>query len=205
MGAKVSFDETTKIITVTVAPVGGEILLDVKTDLYSDGKEDWVLNENLRKFRFPIESVGGNPLPGAQELGATFFLAADWKIRPYEASHKIIIDGNLYSEDGSDPFLDTLGPYTVRIIQKVSTIVTATVSGSGVTGQDKIDIADAVWADSDGVLVSDYLNFIRDIEGGKWQLTTTQMIFYKDDNITEVARFNITKDIDGNPIMRERV
>jgi hypothetical protein len=128
MAAKVNFNEITKIITITLAPdASGEIFIDVKTDLYSDGKEDWVLNENLRKFAFPIRSVGGDDLPGSKALGATFFLASDWKIRPYEASHKLVINGNLYSEDGSDPFLDTLGTFTVRIIQQVSSLVDSTV------------------------------------------------------------------------------
>lgn len=51
-------------------------------------------------------------------------------------------------------------------------------------------------------------SFIKDIEGGKWQIIpglTPQMVFYKADNITEIARFDITYDVDGNPIMRERV
>lgn len=51
-------------------------------------------------------------------------------------------------------------------------------------------------------------SFIKDIEGGKWQIipgATTYMVFYKADNTTEIARFIITMDGDGNPIMRERV
>jgi len=37
------------------------------------------------------------------------------------------------------------------------------------------------------------LTFISDIEGGRWKIdeVAQQMIFYKDDNITEVARFNL--------------
>ena len=141
MAAKVNFNEITKIITVTLAPdVNGEIYIDVKTDLYSDGKEDWVINENLRKFVFPVRSAGGDDLPGSKALGATFFLASDWKIRPYEASHKLIINGNLYSEDGTDPFLDTVGTYTVRIIQQVSSLVTS------IDVITAADISQAVWA-----------------------------------------------------------
>ena len=129
MGAKVTFNEITKIIEVDEAPdVDGEVFIDVKTDLYSDGKEDWVANENLRKFRFPISAVGGNPLPGEKALGSTFFLASDWKIRPYNASHRLTINGNLYAEDGSDPFLDTIGTHTVRIMQQVSSLVDSTVA-----------------------------------------------------------------------------
>jgi len=51
-------------------------------------------------------------------------------------------------------------------------------------------------------------SFIKDIEGGKWEIIpglTPQMVFYKADNITEIARFDISYDDDGNPIMRERV
>jgi len=47
------------------------------------------------------------------------------------------------------------------------------------------------------------LTFVKDIEGGKWEIVGTQMIFYKDDNITEVARFNID-DVDA-PKLRTRV
>jgi hypothetical protein len=128
MGEKVNFNELTKIITITEAPdVNGDIFIDVKTDLYSDGKEDWVSNENLRKFQFPISAVGGNPLPGEKALGSTFFLASDWKIKPYSANHRLTINGNLYAEDGSDAFLDPDGSYTVRIMQQVSSLVDSTV------------------------------------------------------------------------------
>lgn len=35
------------------------------------------------------------------------------------------------------------------------------------------------------------LSFIKNIEGGKWQIVGEQMIFYKEDNITEIARFDL--------------
>lgn len=129
MGAKVTFNELTRIIEIDEAPdVNGEVFIDVKADLYSDGKEDWVANENLRKVYFPLSSVGGNPLPGSKALGSTFFIRPDWKIAPYEASHRLIINGNFYSEDGEDPFLDTQGTYTVRIMQQVSSLVDSTIA-----------------------------------------------------------------------------
>lgn len=42
--------------------------------------------------------------------------------------------------------------------------------------------------------------FIKDMIGGRWTIdsATYQMIFYKDDNVTEVARFDL-KDKNGNP------
>lgn len=53
------------------------------------------------------------------------------------------------------------------------------------------------------------MDFVNNIEGGKWEITSNQMIFYKSDNATEVARFNLY-DVNGNPAetnvyKRERV
>lgn len=42
------------------------------------------------------------------------------------------------------------------------------------------------------------INFIKSIEGGRWKIINNQMIFYKNDNVTEVARFNLL-DKDGLP------
>jgi len=47
--------------------------------------------------------------------------------------------------------------------------------------------------------------FIKKIEGGKWQVLDDEMVFYDEDNVTVVARFDITKDAEGNPIMRTRL
>lgn len=151
MGEKVTFNEITKVIEIDEAPdVNGDVLINVKSDLYSDGKEDWVANENLRKFYFPIEAEGGRPLPGEKDLGSSFFLASDWKIQPYDANHRLIIDGNLYSVDGSDPFIDTVSNYPVRIMQQVSDLVsTITVaSGSGLSTEEHdqlMALPDSVW------------------------------------------------------------
>ena len=39
-----------------------------------------------------------------------------------------------------------------------------------------------------------------DIQYGRWYINNNQMIFYKEDNVTEVARFNLFDD-NGNPTM----
>ena len=43
--------------------------------------------------------------------------------------------------------------------------------------------------------------FIKAIEGGRWKIDTAlnQMVFYDDDNTTEIARYDL-KDADGNPV-----
>lgn len=53
------------------------------------------------------------------------------------------------------------------------------------------------------------LQFLRDIEGGKWEIVGEQMIFYKANNTTEVARFDLFNEAGipsaQNVFKRERV
>ena len=141
MAARVLFNPATKIISVTQVPVGGIVDIDVKIDLYSDGKEDWKTDATLTKFRFPIRAVGGNPLPGNKKLGSTFFLLYGWKIRPYEASHTLNVNGNLYSEDGSSPYVSTVGVFNVAIVSSVSTLVVD--GGSGLSAGQAAELTAA--------------------------------------------------------------
>jgi hypothetical protein len=115
-------------------------------------------------------------------------------------------------------------------------------TATSVTEQDKLDIADRVWdeqldehdtADTFGLTnqtavpsanIEDYradlsgidsaltaiqaaitgmnnsVDFIKAIEGGRWKIdaATNKMIFYAEDNITEVAQFAL-KDAEGQP------
>ena len=56
---------------------------------------------------------------------------------------------------------------------------------------------------------SEKLDLVAATEGGRWHIVGTQMIFYEDDNATEVARFNLL-DSGGSPtgdpaLARQRV
>lgn len=86
------------------------------------------------------------------------------------------------------------------------------VSGSGLT-QEQHDQLMATSIEDGGRLetVDDNIlavlsdtGFLVDVEGGKWEISGNDMIFYKADNVTEVMRFTITRDGDGNPIVRIR-
>jgi hypothetical protein len=44
------------------------------------------------------------------------------------------------------------------------------------------------------------VNGLYDMQFGRWKIEANQMIFYKDDNTTEIARFDLF-DADGNPTM----
>ena len=59
-------------------------------------------------------------------------------------------------------------------------------------------IADAVWANADGVLVASGIETISSIEAGRWKIESNQMIFYEEDNVTEIMRFNLFDEA-GDP------
>jgi len=134
MGSKATFDPINKIIQMTSLPVGGEVFADVQADLYSDMKEDWRSDSLLNKFRPPISVIGGQPTVGGDAAGDIYFLDAAWKIRPYEADHRFILNGDIFSTDGSSIFTFTVGTYQVLTEQVVSSLVTKVTSGSGLTG-----------------------------------------------------------------------
>lgn len=52
------------------------------------------------------------------------------------------------------------------------------------------------------ILVSGSVDFIRHIEGGRWKITSNQMVFYKDDNTTVVATFDLYDQF-GSPTDNE--
>ena len=52
-------------------------------------------------------------------------------------------------------------------------------------------VAEAVWSDTLATALIDNVEFIKDVEGGRWKILNNQLIFYKEDNVTEIAKFNL--------------
>ena len=149
MGEKMSVDIVNKVFEITEAPtlVDGEYQLafDIEVDLYSDGKEDWKTSQSLRRRKFPLSAVGGNPTVGSKELGSTYFIDSDWKIKLYETNHRFLLNGNFYSKDGKSPFLMPDG-YSVLLEQQVSSLTDSTtqqlpeIEGMSFGGVVSVDI-----------------------------------------------------------------
>lgn len=135
--AKVTFDGNQKLIIIN----SGITELDVKIDLYSDWKE-WSQQEQNIKWLAAFRSVGGDEISPTRSLGSTYFLINGWKIRPPEEDTVIDVNGNLYSEDGSSPFVSTLGTYNVLMRTNVSNLIDTAGTSSELT-LDAISLA--VW------------------------------------------------------------
>jgi hypothetical protein len=94
--------------------------------LYSRWK-DWVISGTNSKYAQAFSYVGGEPTVGGKSLGITYFLINNWKIQPYSEDHRLQINGNLFTEDGSSAFIPTSGSYNVLIESSVSNLTDAQI------------------------------------------------------------------------------
>ena len=117
-GQKVTFDGPNKLILINY----GETEIDVEIDIYSGWKE-WMTSSETAMFLPAIRVVGGDPIDQTRSVGGTFFLINGWKIRTWSGDHALIVSGNLYSDDGLDPFVTVLGDYTTSIRSNVSNLI----------------------------------------------------------------------------------
>ena len=79
---------------------------------------------------------------------------------------------------------------------------TAFPTASYATEQYNVEENDPKVASIDSMVtsMSGTLSSVYDIQFGRWKIVGDQMIFYKDDNTTEVVRFDLFDDL-GNPTM----
>lgn len=117
---KVTFDGIHRLILINP----GETEIDVQVDVYSAWKE-WQLQEHNdnTKFAPAFRIVGGDPIGPGRSLGVTYFLANNWRMRTWEGDHRLVVKGNLYTEEGEPPFVPTINPHVITIESTVSNLV----------------------------------------------------------------------------------
>lgn len=133
----VTFDPATKRIILDSASVTAE-------QIFSRW-EDWALLSDNAKYGAVMTHVGGDDLGGGLFIPNYIFLQNGWRVRPMEASHTLIITGNLFVDGGGVPVVNTLGAFNVAI-QYTVPVQAQGIATSGTTGPSAEDIADAVWA-----------------------------------------------------------
>lgn len=193
----------------------GVTALDVQVDIYGLWKQ-WCITDDNAKYLPALRTIGGDPTVGVKAVAPYFFLMNGWKIRPYEGNHTLNISGNLFVDEpevyGTNITVPTLGTYQVLVNMATTSDASlmTVVSGSGVTQQDKQEITgmvatqlaedhgDGSWAEPNlseiiGSLdaITDKVELIKQIVSGCWRIDGTQLIFFADDNVTELARFNL--------------
>lgn len=135
---KFTVDPIARLFTVKA----GVTIVNVKVDLYSDAKKEWLNVPSLRKFRFPIRPSGGDEtVEGVEYSPSYFFLREGWRILCDNV--QVLFALNLYvgSEDGGGtPFILTNN----SSVQNKTSDIGQIAVGSGVQPQDITDIATAV-------------------------------------------------------------
>lgn len=108
--AKVTFDWVNKLIVVNNAIT----TLDVTIDLYSDWKEWAILSDNL-KYLSAFSVIWWESIGWGKFAGNTFFVTNGWTIRPYEWSHTLTINWNIFGEWWASFIVPVLGSFTVWV------------------------------------------------------------------------------------------
>ena len=135
MSDKVFFDGANKLAIIQP----GVTEIDFQVDIFS-GWKDWFLEDTNSRFLMALTTTGGKDsvtiING--EKGISYFLDHGWKIRPFEGNHRLRINGNVFTTDGSDPFVETLGNYKVTITMTVSNIISSAATDTAAIELDGI-------------------------------------------------------------------
>jgi hypothetical protein len=126
----VTFDGANKLIIVNP----GVTTLTFASDVYSNWKE-WVSHKGNRNWLPAIDVIGGNPLPGGDRLGTTFFLKNGWRMRTWEGDHRLKLIGNVYTDTGDNLFVNTLNPHNIEITLTVSSLSVAVAPTTAVVNE----------------------------------------------------------------------
>lgn len=133
---------------ITFDPLNKRIILDkayvTAQEIYSRWKE-WVTVSDNAKYLPAFSCLGGDPLGGDLFVASYFFLMNGWRVRPMEANHTLIIEGNLTVYGGGTPVVPTLGNYNVSA-QYTVPVQAQGIATSGSTGADPNAVAAAVAA-----------------------------------------------------------
>ena len=119
---------------ITIDGATKRIVLDSDSVSASQIWSAWVdWREANPQWSLAFRQAGGDSLGGGLYIPPYFFLQPGWKVRPREADHKLVITGNLFTEDGSSPVVNTLGAYNVSVqyTVPVQAQAMATSGGSG--------------------------------------------------------------------------
>lgn len=108
-------------------------------------------------------------------------------------------DGSIYLSRRQDNVIEFgNGTYGVPLSfsNKGSFVIAWEIEGTSYTASEEIIVFD--YKSDEMTDIKNDISFIRNIEGGRWKIENNQMIFYSEDNATEIARFNLFDD-KGSP------
>jgi len=189
-------------MTVTFDPTNKLILLpDLSPDyqitaqsIYNDTM-DWCDSQAAMDDDPPMRSTGYASLGGGAYSDKIFILQKGWKLKPYAGTYALTVVGTLIAlDDAGNPYARTVPPDSgdVQWVFQVSSQGIIVVSGSGVTQQDKQDIANLVWSHSTGLSLDERTLLLKKVESNRWKIVGNQLIIYDDDGVSPLKTFNLS-------------
>lgn len=153
-------------------------------DLYSKWKNWLVSDINNMKYPQAMRSFGGDAISQTKYVAPYIEVLNGWIIKPFDGNYTLVVEGNLFGENGSIPFVNA---------DNGTVIITMETTGNALalkTGDNSCDLEATINT------LSNKLDILLDIEQGNWEIKDNQMIFYRRDG-TELMRFNLY-DKEGN-------
>jgi hypothetical protein len=135
----ITFDAANKRIVLSTALV-------TTGEIYSRWKE-WVRTGDNAKYLPAFRVIGGDPLGGDLYVSLYLFLLNGWRVRPMEANHTLVLEGNISVDGGGDPVVQTLGTFNVLVQYTVPERAQAMATSGGSSGPSAAQIAAAVRAE----------------------------------------------------------
>lgn len=124
------------VVTFITPALGPNLIVEVNTglaenelsvlEIVSEWK-DWLLANAAVRLGLPqaFTVVGGEDKTASTKLGEASFLHKEWKLRPAEYDHRLILTGDLQVLGGTGRLtVPTLGAFTVEVSLNTSTLLT---------------------------------------------------------------------------------
>lgn len=183
MATKFTYDTTNKYFVLN----SGVTSLDAKTEFYSAAKYDWLTNDALNKFRFPLDSIGGQDIGGGAAISPYYSLKYGWRVLMANEDQSVSVYGNIITAEGDLPFVDDPGLYH-HVVQYQVSANSLTTGGSPLTAQD-------VWEyqGTDTMTAEEKMKIFAAVLAGKAIVTGTNIKFRDPADTTDVVDATFTE------------
>ncbi len=108
--------------------ISGTTTINIQEGIYS-AWIDWVVSSQNIKYKQALRTAGGDEISATKDLGITYFMMNDWRIRPAEGNYRLTLEGNIFTDPaGESVVVSTLDPHSVVVEMSVSNLVESTLA-----------------------------------------------------------------------------
>jgi len=185
MAAKFTYDTANKVFLLN----SGVTALDARQEFYSQAKLDWKETDSLNKFKFPIESIGGQDIGGGNSISPYYSMLYGWRLQFAPADMDITVTGNIITAEGTAPIVDNPGAYH-HVATFVVTSNSLTTGGTPLTAADIWDLQDGI---ETALTPREAMRLFAAVLAGKVAITDNNLKFRDTNDTKDVL------DVDADP------